>query len=185
MRRFRSGKYPKGSGSKKVPRKIKRRRTKKELTLTKDPSIPAVENLLDFGEDLFEAVDVKEEIHRGGDEGEDLFDGVEEDEALHQLCPEEMDDLQPHQAIGHDTGIVISSSTPNLRHSSSVEAELKKTDTLATAPETAIKVDSEQRDDAEARFGRYLAEKMRLVPREKRFDAEFAVLGAIREFIPR
>ena len=133
----------------------------------------------DFDKDLFEAVDVKEEIHRGGDEGEDLFDGVEEDEALHDLSPDEMDDLQPHQAIGHDSGIVISSSPPNPQHSS------MKTDTLAAAPETANKFYSEQRDDAEARFGRYLAEKMRMVPKEKQFDAEFAVLGAIREFIPR
>ena len=185
MRRFRSGKYPKGSKSKKVPRPIRRRKTKKELNLTKVPSIPADENILDFGEDLFEEVDVKEEIHRGRDEDEDFFEREEEGEALHHLPPEDMDDLQPDVAMGDDGGFDTSSVTQNLQLKSRVESEVKKTDTLAAAPETANKVDSEQRDDAEARFGRYLAEKMRMVPKEKQFDAEFAVLGAIREFIPR
>ena len=139
--------------------------------------------LLDFGQDLFEAeeCDVKEEIHNG-DEYEEMFDREEEDEALHRLS--EMGNLQPDDvAVGHDGGIVTSSQTPNPLLSFGVEADARKPDNaaLTAAPETAIIKD----DDAEARFGRYLAEKMRMVPRERQFDAEFAVLSAMREFIPR
>ena len=147
-----------------------------------------------FGQDLFEAEerDVKEEIHNG-DEYEEIFDREEEDEALHRrrLSHEEMDNLQPADvAVGHDGGIVTSSQTPNPLLSFGVEADVRKpanNATLIAAPETAIIKDESghQRDDAEARFGRYLAEKMRMVPRERQFDAEFAVLGAMREFIPR
>ena len=190
MRRLRSGKYPTATPGNKIRRTKRRRRTKKQLTLAKDPNMPEPD--ADFGQDLFEAEerDVKEEIHNG-DEYEEIFDGEEEDEALHRrLSHEEMDNLQPDIAVGHDGGIVTSSQTPNPLLSFGVEADVRKPDnnaTLIVAPETAIIKDESghQRDDAEARFGRYLAEKMRLVPRERQFDAEFAVLGAMREFIPR
>ena len=188
MKRLRNGDYPTNSGSK-VPEKKRRPRTKKQANLSTDPDMPD-----GFDKDVFEAeeCDVKEEIHNG-DEYEEIFDREEEDEALHRrrLSHEEMDNLQPADvAVGHDGGIVTSSQTPNPLLSFGVEADARKPDnsaTLIAASETAIIKDASghQRDDAEARFGRYLAEKMRMVPRERQFDAEFAVLSAMREFIPR
>ena len=120
--------------------------------------------MIDFDKDVFEAEgsDFKEEI-LSGDENEELFD--REDEALHHLSPEEleMDYLQP---------------------SSGEQSEVKKPVDNA-APETAMIKEDSVRDDAEARFGRYLAEKMRMLPKEMQFDDEFTVLGALQEFVPR
>ena len=120
--------------------------------------------MIDFDKDVFEAEgsDFKEEI-LSGDENEELFD--REDEALHHLSPEELE-------INY------------LQPSSGEQSEVKKPVDNA-APETVMIKEDSVRDDAEARFGRYLAEKMRMVPKEMQFDAEFAVLGALREFVPR
>ena len=107
---------------------------------------------------MFEGGDVKSEIY--GSEEEGRIDR-EEDNALHQLSAAEMDELRL------------------------MDAEVEKTDAVVSVVGAPQTMDEMGQNDAEARFGKYLAEKMRMVPKEKQFDAELAVLGALREFMPR
>ena len=108
---------------------------------------------------MFEGGDVKSEMC-GSEEEEGGIDR-EEDNALHQLSPSEMDELRL------------------------MDAQVEKTDAAASVVVAPQTMDETGQNDAEARFGKYLAEKMRMVPKEKQFDAELAVLGALREFMPR
>ena len=125
---------------------------------------------------MFEAEEseVKDEILSagGGFEYEEMFDRNEEEVALNPLntlSQEEMNNLQPDVDMTQD----------------SVTEDLTLTPNQQPVAEVKTKDGSAHLEDAEARFGRYLAEKMRMVPKERQFDAEFAVLSAIREFIPR
>ena len=110
-----------------------------------------------------------------------MFDRSEEEVALNTLntlSQEEMNNLQPDVGMTQDSGTADLTLAANQQPA----AEVK---TCNVSPESAAKDGSANFEDAEARFGRYLAEKMRMVPRERQFDAEFAVLSALREFIPR
>ena len=107
---------------------------------------------------MFEGGDVKREIY--GSEEEGVIDR-EEDNALQQLSPAEMDELRL------------------------MDAQVEKTDAAASIVAPPQTLGEMGQNDAEARFGKYLVEKMRMVPKEKQFDAELAVLSALREFMPR
>ena len=141
-----------------------------------------------FKSPFFEAekkCDVKEEMDNVvGDEYKEMF----EDEALLPLSNKQHQDTEV--AMGHDAEVITPSQIPEqqINFTEVAEDEVPKPGNviLVETPESGSKDDSsKEQDDAEGRFGRYLAEKMRMVPKERQFDAEFAVLGALREFIPR
>ena len=134
---------------------------------------------------MFEAEEseVKDEILSagGGFEYEEMFDRSEDEVALNPLntlSQVDMNNLQPDVDMTQDSGTEDLTLTPN-------QQPVVEPKTVIVSPESAAKDGSAHLEDAEARFGRYLAEKMRMVPKERQFDAEFAVLGALREFIPR
>ena len=134
---------------------------------------------------MFEAEEseVKDEILSagGGFEYEEMFDRSEDEVALNPLntlSQEELNNLQPHVDMTQDSVTEDLTLTPNPQPATEPK-------TCNVSSESAAKDGPAHLEDAEARFGRYLAEKMRMVPKERQFDAEFAVLGALREFIPR